>query len=104
IFLHVTSERTALTLYETGQCHWLFRIPTDQVERMRGRTDYMAGTIHGTYFYTFNLKRKPLDDLRVRRALSMVIDKETIVSQVLRGGEKPSDRLTPPLYPGYEVK
>jgi len=104
VFLHVTNERTALSLYETGQCHWLFRIPTDVVERMRGRADYMGGLIHGTYFYTFNLKRKPLGDVRVRRALSLAVDRETIVKQVLRGGEAASERLTPPLYPGYEVK
>ncbi|HEY3225433.1 MAG TPA: ABC transporter substrate-binding protein [Planctomycetota bacterium] len=104
IFLHVTDERTALSLYETGQCHWLFRIPTDLVDQMRGRPDYMAGPIHGTYFYTFNLKKKPLDDVRVRRALSLAVDRETIVKRILRGGEEASDRLTPPLYPGYEVK
>jgi len=104
VFLHVTNERTALTLFESGQCHWLFRIPTDQVDRMRGRPGYMAGPLHGTYFYTFNLNRKPLDDVRVRRALSLTVDRETIVKRILRGGETASERLTPPLYPGYGVK
>jgi ABC-type oligopeptide transport system substrate-binding subunit len=104
VFLHVTNERTALSLYETGQCHWLFRIPTDRIQEMRGRPDYMAGPINGAYFYKLNLKKKPLDDVRVRRALSLAIDRETIVKQVLRGGESASNRLTPPLYPGYDLK
>src|SRR5688572_25197262 len=104
IFLHVTNNITALNLYDTDKCHWLFRIPVERMDANRGRSDHMPGPIHGTYFYKFNLTRKPLDDVRVRRALSMVVDRETIVKQILRGGEQASTRLTPPLYAGYEVK
>ena len=104
VFLHVTNDITALNLYESGKCHWLFRIPLEQMDSLRGRKDHLQSPANLSQFYTFNLKRKPLDDIRVRRALSLAVDRETIVKRVLRGGEEPAFRLSPPLYPGYEVK
>jgi len=104
VFLHVVNDITALNLYETGQCHWLFRIPLEKMDALRGGPGHMEGPIHASQFYTFNLKRKPLDDVRVRRALALAVDRETIVKRVLRGGEEASERLTPRLYPGYEMK
>jgi oligopeptide transport system substrate-binding protein len=104
VFLHVTNDITGLNLYETGQCHWLFRIPLEQMDALRGRHDHLQTPANLSQFYTFNITRKPLDDVRVRRALSLAIDRETIVKRILRGGEEAAFRLSPRLYPGYEVK
>ncbi|MCC5025468.1 MAG: hypothetical protein J6386_22990 [Candidatus Synoicihabitans palmerolidicus] len=43
----------------------------------------------------------PLDDVRVRRALSLAIDREPIVSKVTLGGQLPARNLTPPNTGGY---
>jgi oligopeptide transport system substrate-binding protein len=104
VFLHVVDDRSALNLYETGQCHWLFRIPLEHMDALRGRADHSQSPANLSQFYTYNLNVKPLDDVRVRRALSLAIDRETIVKRVLRGGEEPAFRLSPKLYPGYDVK
>jgi oligopeptide transport system substrate-binding protein len=61
-----------------------------------------------TRFLSFNLQRSPLNDARVRQALSLAIDRESIVSHVLHGGQTPTDRyLSPqllPLEPGARVQ
>ena len=49
-----------------------------------------------TRFLAFNTTRPPLNDPRVRRALSLAIDREKTTALVLRGGEQPADRLVPP--------
>jgi oligopeptide transport system substrate-binding protein len=46
-------------------------------------------------FLRFNVNRPPFDDVRVRRALSLLVDRELLVSKVLPGGEKPSYRVLP---------
>ena len=83
-------------MYEAGQVHWLFKVPTDQVERLATRPDFLDAPANSVYFFMFNTARKPLDDPRVRRALSMAIEREKIARHVLRGGETPAERLIPP--------
>jgi len=49
-----------------------------------------------TRYLTFNTRKPPLNDPRVRRALSLAIDRRRIVDDVLHGGQDPSDRLLSP--------
>ena len=94
IFLGIESAETAFRYYETGQCHWLFRIPLAVVDVQR--PDHRVNPYNGAYFYVFNTRKKPLDDARVRRALGMAIDREKICRFILRGGETPAQTLVPP--------
>ncbi len=48
------------------------------------------------YYYPINTKRPPFDDIRVRKALSMVIDREAITDKVLKTGEIPAYSFVPP--------
>ncbi|MDK1021260.1 MAG: peptide ABC transporter substrate-binding protein [Candidatus Hydrogenedentes bacterium] len=54
-----------------------------------------------TEFIRFNTTRKPFDDPRVRNALALAIDRDTIVSRVLKGGQEPATSFTPPNTGGY---
>jgi|HubBroStandDraft_5_1064220.scaffolds.fasta_scaffold55269_2 oligopeptide transport system substrate-binding protein len=52
-------------------------------------------------YVQFNFKRKPFDDIRVRTALSLAIDRDVICSRVERAGEQPAYSFVPPGLPGY---
>ena len=52
-------------------------------------------------YVQFNVHRKPFDDLRVRTALSLAINREIMVSKVTRAGERPSYAFVPPGMPNY---
>jgi len=94
IFLGIENAETAFKYYETNQCHWLFRIPLAVVDVQR--PDHLVNPYNGVYFYVFNTRKKPLDDVRVRKALSLAIDRDKICKYILRGGETPALRLVPP--------
>ncbi len=51
-----------------------------------------ATTLH----YGFNLTKPPFDQVEVRRAVSMLVDRETLALDVLLGTRRPADRLLPP--------
>jgi len=52
-------------------------------------------------YLTFNLKDPAVGDLRVRRALSLAIDRERLTKEILRTGEVPAYGLIPPAIAGY---
>jgi oligopeptide transport system substrate-binding protein len=54
-----------------------------------------------TYFYSFNINRPPLDDIRVRRALSLAIERDIITRFITRGGQQPAGHFTPPNTAGF---
>jgi dipeptide transport system substrate-binding protein len=47
-------------------------------------------------FLAINVTKKPLDDVRVRRAINMAIDKKPILSAVYQGAGEPAKNLIPP--------
>ncbi len=60
--------------------------------------------VYSTYYYILNTTRKPFDDVRVRRALGLSIDREKIVSSVTKGGEVPAYSIVPLDPEGYSPK
>lgn len=52
-------------------------------------------------YVQFNVHRKPFDDVRVRIALSLAIDREIITAKITRANEKPAYSLVPPGMPDY---
>ncbi len=52
--------------------------------------DFRHSTHNALTFYEFNTTRKPFDDLRVRKALSMMIDRARIVQDELEGAGEPA--------------
>ena len=64
-----------------------------------GLIDGTTGTV---YYYGFNTQLAPFDDRRVRRALSLLIDRDRIVGEILLGTREPAEALVPPSLPGAQ--
>lgn len=64
--------------------------PTEEIESMKDKGLVVAPQL-GTYFICFNMEDPAFKDARVRRALSLVIDRQHIIDNVAKGGQKPAD-------------
>jgi len=100
--LPVENLVTALNLYLSGALDWLPRTPGDLAETLRERPDHYGAPALIVYYYRVNVARPPLDDPRVREALALAIDRETLVRDVLRLGQLAAYHVVPPGIPGYE--
>ncbi len=89
--------------FRAGQLHITWSLPLSKVLPLQ-RDHSPALRIDNqlqTYFFRFNVRHAPLDDARLRRALAMAIDRQTIADKVLPGGRKPAPTFVPPLLQGY---
>jgi len=100
----VDDLNTSTNLYKSGAIDWnpSGYIPSQYLGYMKPYADYRTGRYQGTYFYSVNVTRPPLDDVRVRRALNLAIDREAIARDLLKGSREAWGRVTPAGYPGYE--
>jgi len=76
-------------------------IPSTLVQDIRNEPYFHANPFGATSFVRFNVKRKPFDDVRVRKALALALDKEDIVTKITRAGEPVANTLVPPGNAGY---
>ena len=97
-FLRFDSGDTEERAYRAGQVDVTMSVPVSKLETYaRERPAEIFQTpLAETRYLTFNTRRPPLDDPRVRRALSLAIDREKITALVLRGGQLPTTTFLPP--------
>lgn len=91
----MTNNNTALTAYKTGDLDLITDIPAAQLPSLLSSGKAKSNAQIGPYMFCVNVNRKPLNDVRVRRALSLAIDRNALVKTVLRGGEKPAVGFIP---------
>ncbi|MGC3981190.1 MAG: peptide ABC transporter substrate-binding protein [Steroidobacteraceae bacterium] len=96
----VTEER----LFRSGQLHRTEYMPLDKIPvYRRDHPEQLHMNLYlGTYYYMLNVTRPPLNDARVRRALAMAIDRNTLIEKALNGANAPSVTMTPPGTIGYQ--
>jgi oligopeptide transport system substrate-binding protein len=97
-FLPVKTAANALNLYETGEADIIWDknlVPTELMDLLKKRPDCHLFDYLGTYFYRYNVKRKPFDDVRVRKALALAVNRPQLVAKITRSGEKPTSHFTP---------
>ncbi|MEW6731563.1 MAG: peptide ABC transporter substrate-binding protein [Acidobacteriota bacterium] len=103
IFTPIEDAATVMNLYKAGELDVMQsgEIPINFIKALRVKKDYVTGTSFTIYYYSFNIKRRPFDDVRVRRAINMAIDKEAIAYNLVGRGELPATSFVPPGVAGY---
>ena len=106
--IHVVVEdlNTGFRRFRAGEIDTLVLFPPEQLDFIKKNMPETLKIIPGlsTEFYIFNVKRKPFNDVRVRRALSMAIDREILVKKVLKTGEIPAYSFVPPTMNNYPLR
>jgi peptide/nickel transport system substrate-binding protein len=84
VFKVVPEDATRLAMIETGEAHINDQVPVTEIERIEASDSmglYRAEGLAVEYI-GFNTKKKPLDDVRVRKAISHAVEREAIISGV----------------------
>lgn len=94
-----------LKRYRAGEIDWTYDIPVSQIGWTR---EHLPGELHidpyfGLYFYGFNLTQPPFDNPDLRKALTLAVDRDTLLNKVRGLGETAAYGWVPPGTPGYEA-
>ncbi len=105
---HVTPQPgDELNRYRAGELDITSTVPTQSFQRMREErpNELRVSPSLAVYYYGFNLSQPPFkDNPKLRQALSMAIDRETIVKKVVGRGEAPAYSWVPPGINNYQPR
>lgn len=96
----ITEER----MFRDGLLHRTEEVPLDKVPVYLAEDPdtIVIAPYLSSYFYLINTTKAPFNDLKVRRALSMAVDRDLLNETVLENIMQPAYFLTPPGTIGYE--
>jgi len=97
VAIPVVERQTAVDLFKQGRLDWsgYNGAPNAMVPAFKSDPNFRMNPGFITYLYRFNTTRPPLNDIRVRQALSLAINRSEIVEKVTRAGEIPASALVP---------
>jgi oligopeptide transport system substrate-binding protein len=97
--LYFLDSVPAFAEYESGNLDFT-EVPLADIDRVKAdpvlSQEYVAYPYGCTYYYGFNTKAPFVDDVRVRQALSMAVDRQSLVDNVTKGGQIPAQWFTRP--------
>ena len=106
IFHPIESADAEERAFRSGQLHITRQVPISKIATYKTESPDLLKNdpVLSTYYYNLNVDRPPLNDVRVRRALALAIDRKHIVEFVTRGGQLPAGHFTPPDTAGFTAK
>ncbi len=87
VFRMIEEESTELIAFDTGELDATNTVPRPDIPKLRERAEYRSPYMVGTYFLFINCRREIFEDVRVRRALALAIDRRAIVESMTQAGE-----------------
>jgi oligopeptide transport system substrate-binding protein len=99
VVLTMLDEPAAFAEFEAGRIDGV-TVPQADIDRVKADPKlsklYVTAPQLCTYFYGFNTKAPIVNDARVRRALSMAVDRVGLIKNVTKGGQEPAQWFTRP--------
>ncbi len=85
--------------YNSGEAVLIKDVPTDEIPSLTKAEDggdFYVDTILGTYYVSLNLQRDAFKDAKVRKALSLAIDRDYVANTIMQGTFSTADSIVGP--------
>ncbi len=85
--------------YNSGEAQLIKDVPTDEIPSLTKAEDggdFYVDTILGTYYLSLNDQKEPFNDVNVRKALSLAIDRDYVANTIMQGTYTPAYNLVGP--------
>lgn len=90
-FRYVLDQATALTAYESGEVDGVASIPSSDFARLKAENaGVQTSPSYGTVYYDFNCSAEPVNNVLVRKAICLAIDRQSIIDNVVQVDAQPA--------------
>jgi oligopeptide transport system substrate-binding protein len=105
-YIPTEDRSSAMKRLEAGELDSNDDIPTEQLNELKAKfgEQVRLGPYLGTYYYAFKIDKAPWDNVKLRHAISMAIDRDLLADQVWKNTMLPAYGFVPPGITGYETK
>lgn len=98
----IDEQATAYQAYQAGQLHLLPDVPPAEIPTLMAESsDFYVFPLLGTYYYNFNMDLPMFQDVRVRKALNLAVDRE-LITETMGSGQIPAAGFVPPGFLDHE--
>jgi peptide/nickel transport system substrate-binding protein len=96
-FVQIPDAGTKLTALKTGEVQWIDAVPPQDIESLSAEAGITVGRVPGGDYdyFALNENRPPFDDVRVRQAIAMAIDRNEITEAAQYGAATPNQTAIP---------
>lgn len=96
-FIMTEDKATEWQLYEEGELDLVYSLLPAVIEQMteENNPELDIEPDLALYYYMFNQEKKPFNNVKVRKALAMAIDRTVLTEQITKGGQVPAYSITP---------
>ena len=103
-FVNTANAEDALSAYEAGEIDAVTNAPFEPLalKLLAPYQDFHRSTFGALTYYAFNTAREPFDDVRVREALALSIDRERVSRDDLGGATVPAGKFLPEAMSGEQ--
>lgn len=104
-FYPVDDLQTEERMFRSGLLHKTSAVPLPRLPHYQKENPGLlySHPYLNTYYYLINTRKPPFDDVRVRQALALSINRGLITENLLKGGEQPATWFTPPGTAGFNA-
>lgn len=97
----VEDENTEFSMFENDEIDWagnpFSTLPLDALATLRKKYDLVTLPLAGVYNYVFNVEAFPFNNVNIRKAFSLAINRKAIIDNILQGEQKIATSYIPPM-------
>ena len=89
-FVLMEDANAAYSAYKNGDVLMIKDVPTEEIPSLEGNDEFKVETICGTYYISLNDAKAPFDNVNIRKALSLAIDRAYVAGEIMQGTYQPA--------------
>ncbi|WP_066294916.1 peptide ABC transporter substrate-binding protein [Bacillus sp. FJAT-29937] len=96
----INDPNTELSMFDNGELDWAGAptgaLPTDAMQALKDEGRLTTQSIAGVYKYKFNTTVAPFNNVNIRKAFALSINRQELIDNILQGEQQPAMALVPP--------